>query len=184
MKKLLLILAVLCTVLSVSAQRFNSFSNDPSKTVEEMKSFLATVSKDRQKEANDMLDEFTAFWTTSIDYENQLAFIQEANALVRHKFRPIPQFQSYMHAYMAFVTGEYAAETETWVKMVEYHATHNVTQFQKNMLLYERSVKPPRFSFPMTSPNHSMLSDTQRGRRGQTELVLIQSSPVEKPCPP
>ena len=134
MKKSLLILAVLCTVLTVSAQRFNSFSNDPSKTVEEMKSYLATVSKDRQKEANDMLDEFTAFWTTSIDYENQLAFIQEANALVRHKFRPIPQFQSYMHAYMAFVTGEYASETETWVKTVEYHATHNVTQFQKNTL--------------------------------------------------
>lgn len=141
MKKSLLILAVLCTVLTVSAQRFNSFSNDPSKTVEEMKSYLATVSKDRQKEANDMLDEFTAFWTTSIDYENQQAFIQEANALVRHKFRPIPQFQSYMHAYMAFVTGEYASETETWVKTVEYHATHNVTQFQKNMLLYERFFK-------------------------------------------
>ena len=76
--------------------------------------YLATVSKDRQKEANDMLDEFTAFWTTSIDYENQLAFIQEANALVRHKFRPIPQFQSYMHAYMAYVTSEYATESETW----------------------------------------------------------------------
>ena len=141
MKKAFLTLAVLCTVLSAFAQRFNSFSNDPSKTVEEMKMYLATVSKDRQKEANDMLDEFTAFWTTSIDYENQLAFIQEANALVRHKFRPIPQFQSYMHAYMAYVTSEYATESETWVKMVEYHATHSVTQFQKNMLLYERFFK-------------------------------------------
>lgn len=141
MKKSLLITAVLCAVFTVSAQRFNSFSNDPSKTVEEMKVYLSTVSKDRQKEANDMLDEFTAFWTTSIDYESQLAFIQEANALVRRNFRPIPQFQSYLRACMAFVTGEYASETETWVKTVEYHATHNVTQFQKNMLLYERFFK-------------------------------------------
>ena len=138
MKKILLTIAVCCTVFTVFAQRFNSFSNDPTVTVEEMKSYLSTVSKDRQKEANDMLAEFTAFWTTSIDYENQLAFIQEANALLRHKFRPIPQFQSYMHAYMAFASSEYAAETETWVKMVEYHATHSVTLFQKNMLLYER----------------------------------------------
>lgn len=142
MKRTILLLAVLlCSAFIANAQRFNNFSKDPSKTVEEMKEYLGTVSKDRQKEANEMLAEFTEFWTTSIDYENQLAFIEEANALLRHKFRPIPQFRSYFHAYAAFVSSEYASETDVWVKTVEYMATHSITQFQSRMLLYERFFK-------------------------------------------
>ncbi len=102
-----------------------------------MKQYLSTVSKERQKEATEMLEEFSEFWTTAIDYENQLGFIEEANALVRHKFRPIPNFQSYLHAYKAFVSGDFSMETETWNQIVEYHATHSVTQFTNNMNIYE-----------------------------------------------
>ena len=81
---------MLCSALMMQAQRFSSFSNDPDKTVEEMKVYLSTVNKDRQKDADALLEEFTKYWTTSIDGESQMAFLEEANKLLKHKFRPLP----------------------------------------------------------------------------------------------
>lgn len=66
--------AVLC--LNVAGTAFSSFSNDPDKTVEEMKVYLSTVNKDRQKDADALLEEFTKYWTTSIDGESQMAFLR------------------------------------------------------------------------------------------------------------
>ncbi len=141
MKRFFLLTSLLLVLFSLQAQRFKAFTEDPANTVEEMKQYLSTVSKDRQSEAKDMLDEFTQFWTTGIDPDNQQTFLREANFLLHRKFRPIPQFRSYLHAYMSFAAGDYAAETETWGKIVEYHATHQTTRFQENMLLYERFFK-------------------------------------------
>ncbi len=50
-KTILLFFVVLLTVLPLSAQRFKSFSNDPSLTKEEVRVFAATAPKERQKEA-------------------------------------------------------------------------------------------------------------------------------------
>ena len=141
MKRYILLLIVLCSSLLVQAQRFNSFSRDPSLTVEEMKTYLLSVNKDRQKEAEALLKEFTNYWTTSIDQETQMAFIDEANLLLKRKFRPIPQFASYIHAYMAFTASDFATEVPTWNKFVEYHATHTLTQFQSKMQLYTQFFK-------------------------------------------
>lgn len=136
MKKYIVLLVMLCSALMVQAQRFSSFSNDPTKTVEEMKQYLSTVNKDRQKEADALLEEFTNYWNTSIGGEAQMAFLEESNKLLRRKFRPIPQFASYIHAYMAFTNSDFAEDVETWNKFVEYHATHSITSFAEKMQLY------------------------------------------------
>ncbi len=141
MKKQIILIILLCSALMVQAQRFTSFSNDPSKTTEEMKEFLSSVNKDRQKEANALLEEFTNYWTTSIDGESQMAFIEEANKLLKRRFRPIPQFETFIHAYMAFTASDFADEVETWNKFVEYHAANNVTQFSAKMELYTQFFK-------------------------------------------
>ncbi|MBR4786767.1 MAG: hypothetical protein IK013_02660 [Bacteroidales bacterium] len=136
MKKTTLLLVLLCLVFGGQAQRFTSFSTNPDQTVEEMKVFFSSVPKERQKEASALLDEFNLFWTTSVDYETQEAFIEAANKMVKKKMRPIPHFQALIHAYSAFVHSDFATETETWNKIVDYHTTHNVTQFQTKMQLY------------------------------------------------
>ena len=102
MKKFILIILVLCTTIGGYAQRFTRFSNDPAKTVEEMKEMLATVPKDRQKEAKDLLDYFTAMWEQNLMYDAQMAFIEEANQMLKHKFRPFPHFEAYIHTFKAF----------------------------------------------------------------------------------
>ena len=138
MKKFLCVSLLLCVTFFVQAQRFTSFSKDPSKTVEEMKEFLSSVPQDRQKEAKAILAEFELMWTTRMDGENQMVFIEEANKMVKKKYRPIPHFQSFIHTYDVFLQSQYADETETWQKIVDYHVGHSSTFFQGKMELYEK----------------------------------------------
>ena len=141
MKKYIILLIALCSALMVQAQRFTSFSHDPSKTVEEMKEYLSTVNKDRQKEADELLKEFTEYWTTSISADAQEAFIEASNKLMKRKMRPIPQFASFIHAYMAFTASDFADELTVWNQFVDYHATHTLTQFPAKMQLYTQFFK-------------------------------------------
>ena len=137
MKKFLCVSLLLCVTFFVQAQRFTSFSKDPSKTVEEMKEFLSSVPQDRQKEAKAIQAEFELMWTTHMDADNQMAFIEEANKMVKKKYRPIPHFQSFIHTYDAFLQSQYASETETWQKIVDFHVGRSSTFFQGKMELYE-----------------------------------------------
>ncbi len=141
MKKYIILLIALCSALMVQAQRFTSFSHDPSKTVEEMKEYLSTVNKDRQKEADELLKEFTEYWTTGISADAQEAFIEASNKLMKRKMRPIPQFASFIHAYMAFTASDFADELTVWNQFVDYHATHTLTQFPAKMQLYTQFFK-------------------------------------------
>lgn len=136
MKKYIILIITLCLTVFVQAQRFTSFSKDPEKTVEQMKEFLSTVPKDRQKEASELLESFTTMWQTELTYDAQIAFIEEANKLVKKKMRPIPHFQSYIRSFSAFAKSEFADNYDVWIRTVDYFATNNLTQFQKKMELY------------------------------------------------
>lgn len=138
MKKLLTVCILLCLMVLAQAQRFTSFSKDPSKTVEEMKEFYASVPKDRQKEAKDILDTFELMWTTRMDPANQQVFLEEANKMVKKKHRPIPHFQSFIHTYNVFIQSQYADEADTWKKIMDYHIGQSSTFFQDKMSLYAR----------------------------------------------
>lgn len=138
MKKLLTVCILLCLMVLAQAQRFTSFSKDPSKTVEEMKEFYASVPKDRQKEAKDILDTFELMWTTRMDPANQQVFLEEANKMVKKKHRPIPHFQSFIHTYNVFIQSQYADEADTWKKILDYHIGQSSTFFQDKMSLYAR----------------------------------------------
>ncbi len=138
MKRFFLISIILCVSVLTYAQRFTSFSNDPTKTVEEMKEFYASVPKDRQKEAKEILEQFELMWTTRMDADNQEVFITEANKMVKKKHRPIPHFQSFIRTYDIFLQSQYAGESETWQKILDYHISKSSTFFQEKMELYAR----------------------------------------------
>ena len=102
-----------------------------------MKGFYSSVPKDRQKEAKEILEEFEQLWTTQMDGENQQIFIEEANRMVKKKYRPIPHFQSFIHTYTVFLQSQYSGETEVWQKILDYHIGHSSTFFEGKMKLYE-----------------------------------------------
>ena len=141
MKRFFCVSFLICLAVFAQAQRFTSFSKDPSKTVEEMKMFYSTVPKDRQKDAKDILDVFELMWTTQMNEENQQVFIEEANKMVKKKHRPFPHFQSYINTYRAYLGSQYANETETWQKILSYHIGQSSTFFHDKMKRYEEFFK-------------------------------------------
>ena len=141
MKRFFCVSFLICLTVLAQAQRFTSFSKDPSKTVEEMKEFYSTVPKDRQKESKEILDVFELMWTTQMDEDNQAVFIEEANKMVKKKHRPFPHFQSYIETYRAFLESQYASETETWQKILNYHIGQSSTFFHDKMKHYEQFFK-------------------------------------------
>lgn len=123
------------------AQRFNSFSSDYSKTVEEMKEFFSSIPKDRQKEAKETLEFFEEFWTSRMDDANKAVFIEGANKMVKKKHRPIPHFQSFIKTYDSFLQSGYSGDVLVWQKILGYHIGRSSTFFQGKMSLYENFFK-------------------------------------------
>lgn len=139
MKKRILLIIGILTICSVSifAQRVNSFSENPAYTVEEVKTYLSSVPKERQKEADELLERFTAFWNSPwLDNETQETFIDVANKMLKKRMRPFPHFKAYVEAYAAFTESPFNGELDTWAKIVQYHINEESTLFQDKMRLY------------------------------------------------
>ncbi len=141
LKKIFCFCAIAAVVFTANAQRFNSFSKDYTKTVEEMKEFFSSIPKDRQKEAKEELEFFEEFWTMRMDDANKKVFIEEANKMVKKKHRPIPHFQSFIRTYDAFLQSQYTGDLDVWQKTLDYHIGHSAVFFEGKMTLYENFFK-------------------------------------------
>lgn len=128
---------LMMAVLPMSAQRFRAFSNDPSLTKEEMLTFASTVPKDRQKEAEALAQKFNQFWDSpQMTEEYQEAFIEMSNLMLRKNLRFFPHFESFIGAFDAFVNSELSEYDRAWMKIVQYHVNHDLSDFHKLMQNY------------------------------------------------
>ena len=85
------LILLLIIPLTTQAQRFKSFSNDPTLTSSEMRTFAETVPKERQKEAETLLLYFDEFWNSSQMTESfQNNFIEMSNMMLRKNLRFFP----------------------------------------------------------------------------------------------
>ncbi|MCQ2271254.1 MAG: hypothetical protein MJZ72_00470 [Bacteroidales bacterium] len=133
----LLIISLMMIIGIADAQRFTVFSDNPSYTVEEVKTYLSNVPKERQKEADALLAQFTEFWNSPwMDEEAQETFIDVANRMLKKRMRPFPHFQAYVDAYAAFVSSPFSGELDTWSKIVQYHINDESTLFKEKMQIY------------------------------------------------
>lgn len=134
MKRLfILALLVSCSLISV-AQRFTAFSPDPSQTVTDMKDFMATVPKEKQKEADQLLQEFTVLWESpEMDYETQKGFLDVANQMLKKHLRVLPHFKAYIHAYQAYLNSDLRDDPKVWEKIVKYHILNDAVTFHNKM---------------------------------------------------
>ena len=137
MRRIFLLTALLISTLWCTAQRFTAFSLDPSLTIDEMKEFSATVPKEKQKEAALLVEEFTALWNSpELDYELQEAFLTNANQMLRKHLRFLPHFQSYIHAYQAFLNSDLTNYHKEWDKITKYHILNDGNTFHTKMNTY------------------------------------------------
>ena len=137
MRRIFLLTALLISTLWCTAQRFTAFSLDPSLTIDEMKEFSATVPKEKQKEAALLVEEFTALWNSpELDYELQEAFLTNANQMLKKHLRFLPHFQSYIHAYQAFLNSDLTNYHKEWDKITKYLILNDGNTFHTKMNTY------------------------------------------------
>ncbi len=121
----------------VLAQRFKAFSNDVTLTKEEMRTFAATVPKERQKEAEALTLKFDQFWESpQMSEEYQEAFIEMSNLMLRKNLRFFPHFESFIEAFDAFVNSDLSDHDRDWMRIVQYHVNHDLSDFHKVMHNY------------------------------------------------
>lgn len=124
-------------IFVLQAQRFNSFSENPSITIEEMKEFLSTSPSEKQSDVKKLLEEFTIFWNNPFNsYESQLSFIDVANAMLKKRMRPFPHFELLVSAYSAFMNHELSSSYIEWASMVKYHIEKDQSSFHLVMKSY------------------------------------------------
>ncbi|MBQ7550007.1 MAG: hypothetical protein IJT04_00580 [Bacteroidales bacterium] len=134
---ILLFITLLFLPISLSAQRLRAFSNDPSLTKEEMRTLASTVPKEKQKETEEALAAFDAFWDSpEMTEEFQMHFIEMSNQMLRKNMRFFPNFDSYIKAYHAFVNSELTDYDRVWMRMIQYHITNDLANFGKVMNNY------------------------------------------------
>lgn len=139
MKKgiLLLFSILIISISGLKAQRFTGFTDNPAYTVEEVKTYLSSVPKERQKEADALLERFTQFWESPwMDEDAQNVFIDVANKMIKKRMRPFPHFQAYVEAYAAFISSPFNGELETWSKIIQYHIDDESSLFKEKMQIY------------------------------------------------
>ena len=136
-RTLFIITLIVISVPTLTAQRFKAFSNDPTLTQEEMRTFAATLPKEKQKQAEEVLLKFDEFWNSSqMSEEFQMQFIEVGNLMLRKNLRFFPHFEAYIKAFDAFANSDMTDYNRQWLKMIQYNVNHDLSRFDKVMNNY------------------------------------------------
>lgn len=138
MKRFAFFLSLFFLSFVLNAQRFNTFSTNPALTIEEMKQFMETLPKEKQSEANKLVEKFSTFWTSpSLNNAMQLSFIDVANAMLKKRMRPFPHFDKVIDVYIAFYNNDLSDQYNEWANMMRYHIEKDQSSFHLLMESYK-----------------------------------------------
>ena len=167
-KRVWIIILLMAITLPLSAQRFRAFSNDPSLTKEEMKTFAATVPKEKQKEAMELAAKFDQLWDSpQMEEEYQETFIEMSNLMLRKNLRFFPHFEAFIDAFDAFINSDLSEQHRTWMKIVKYHIDNDLSGFHRMMenysLIFRENIlhKTPNCRWTVYGPAISMGMDKE-----------------------
>ncbi|MDR1345096.1 MAG: hypothetical protein LBK03_00135 [Bacteroidales bacterium] len=137
MRRFSLVIFLISVSFFVSAQKFSGFSGDVAKTADEVKAFIETAPKDRQREGDELVKQFELLWNKgAVAAPVQHDFIETANQLIDKKLRPFPHFRAFMLAYLAFAQSEHIDIHADWKSCVSYFINSEPGKFSDYMNTY------------------------------------------------
>jgi len=147
MKKLILSVIILGYVGFVYGQGERIFSANSDLTVKEMTAFFETANKAHKDVADKTMKDFPTLWNSIADQE-QLAFIELANLMLKRKMYPVPHFSDFIEVYKLFVSEEHSSKSfKAFVSNMKYHINNNTTaQFINNLETYNNIMREHYFS--------------------------------------
>lgn len=102
-KKFLLLVFSVLSFCSYSQAPLKTFSEDPIKFLEELKSFYVTGSQDK-KEAEKLIEAFEKYWKAArFNTDQTQACYKICNLMLKKRLKPTPYFASYLTCLMNFV---------------------------------------------------------------------------------
>ena len=137
MKKVFfIVLLVLALQGGAGAQTPKSFTNNPAATVAELNSLFAPLSKSQKEISEPLMKRFPEVWSRCTDQE-QLAFIEIADAMLKKKMHPVPHLTDFMQTYIAFVEADQSdGSRRAFVKCLHYDINASTAQFSNTMKTY------------------------------------------------
>lgn len=113
MKILKLILVICVFPFFVSAQGLKSFSPDPVKYIQEMKTFLSETDK---KEGEKLIEEFLPVWNGGkFSAAQQQEIYKTSNSMLKKRQKAFPDFKNYLNALISFAAStQSAASFNAW----------------------------------------------------------------------
>ena len=137
MKKWVLLVVISFLFLSSFGQNDRVFSSNPDLTVKELNAFFETASKSNKDIVEQTMKEFPAFWNSIADQE-QLAFIELANMMLKRKMHPVPQFSSFIKVYKLFTAEGHSSKSfKAFVSCLKHHIEkNNTSQFASVLETY------------------------------------------------
>jgi hypothetical protein len=119
-----------------NAQTVKPFSNNPAVTVSELNNFFESVPKEKKNVSDALMKRFPAAWNQFTDKE-QLVFIDLANAMLKKRLYPVPNFSDFIETYIAFVNSDQSDGSEkAFVKCLYYDINASTNQFSNAMNNY------------------------------------------------
>ena len=141
MKKQLLLTTCLSvfTLLSMG-QTIKNFSSNPDLTVKEMTDFFETASKAHKDVVEPLVKDFPLFWSSISDQE-QIGFIEIANAMLKKKMNPVPHFSEYIKTYKALVESNQSSKSHNaFLKSLKFIIENKTINQYLNILETYRTV--------------------------------------------
>jgi hypothetical protein len=124
----------------VQAQNIKQFSFDPELVVKEMTTFFESASKAHKETVEQTVKDFPLFWTSISDQE-QLGFIEIANAMLGRKMSPVPYFSEFIKTFKVMSTSNQSAKSYTaFIRSIKYCVENTTTNQYLNVLETYRNI--------------------------------------------
>ena len=134
MGKWALLTGILFSFSALYGQNTRVFSSNPDLTVKELTAFFETASKAYKDVADQTVKDFPAFWNGIADQE-QLAFIELCNLMLKRKMNPVPQFSDFISTYKVLIESNQSNKShKAFITCMKYHI-ENSTMAQYGTVL-------------------------------------------------
>ena len=128
MKKYTLLTLILCCFSALLGQNARVFSTNSDLTVKELTAFFETANSAHKEIAEKTIKEFPSFWSSIAD-EEQLAFIELCNLMLKRKMNPVPQFSDFINTYKLLSASNQSSKShKAFVTCMKYYIEKNTMQ--------------------------------------------------------
>ncbi len=172
-KRLVLIIVMLCFSATLFAQRFKEFSGNPDTYIEELTQFYQSdvnMKKDKQKEYAELILKYSEVWN-AISSQQKKDVMDLSNEMLNKRVRPNPGFYDFIETQIEFQKANQSKESyNQWFKGLQWTIKsstlggfNNAVNSSLNLVKYNSLYSTNTVNWTVKHNGYSIRIDTTRG---------------------